>query len=120
MDTRSTTTVTTEVTIKKKTEEIAMLPKMRSCPECNGPMEFRLITMNAEDKHLEVVIKISGVPALVCKECGFELVSMQTAKSLDALVDAIFDSLRKQQSVIKTFPKVNIGFDFDENALAVA
>ncbi len=89
-----------------------MLPQMRSCPECKGVMEFKLITMNYEDPNLSIIIRISGIPALACTECGFELISIQLAKSLD--------SLKKQQPVIKALPKVNINFAFDENALAVA
>ncbi len=83
-------------------------------------MEFKLIMMNYEDPNLSIIIRISGIPALACTECGFELISIQLAKSLDALIDPIFDSLKKQQSVIKALPKVNINFAFDENALAVA
>ena len=105
---------------KREGDEIKMLPKMRSCPECKGVMKFKPITMNYEEKNLSVVIRISGIPALVCTECGFELISIQLAKSLDALIDPILDSLKKQQVVIRALPKVNIDFAFDENALAVA
>ena len=74
------------------------------------------LSIYPRDLYLSIIIRISGIPALACTERGFELISIQLAKSLDVLIDPIFDSLKKQQSVIKALPKVNIDFAFDENA----
>jgi len=95
-----------------------MLPKDRHCPECAGNMEFRLIDISYQEKNIDVAIKITDIPALVCSECDFQLISIRLAKELDVLVDAIFESLKKQKSYLNIFHSVNVNFAFNQNALA--
>ena len=80
-----------------------MLPKERRCPECAEYMEYRLIDISYQEKNIDVAIKITDLPALVCSECDFQLISIRLAKELDVLVDVIFDSLRKQKSHLNIF-----------------
>ena len=78
-----------------------MLPKERRCPECTRNMEYQLINISYQEKDIDVAIKITGVPALVCSKCDFQLISIRLAKELDVLVDAIFASLRKQKPPLR-------------------
>jgi hypothetical protein len=95
-----------------------MLPKERHCPECAGNMEYQLISISYQEKDIDVAIKITGVPALVCSKCNFQLISIRLAKEIDVLVDAIFASLRKQKSPLKMFHSVDVNLAFNQNALA--
>jgi len=80
-----------------------MLPKKRRCPECTGNMEYQMINISYQEKDIDVAIKVTGVPALVCSNCSFQLISIRLAKEIDVLVDAIFASLRKQKSSLEIF-----------------
>ena len=95
-----------------------MLPRKRHCSECTGNMEYQLINISYQEKDIDVAIKIMDVPALVCSKCGFQLISIRLAKELDVLVDAIFDSLRKQKSHLGIFHSVDVNMVFNQNALA--
>jgi len=93
--------------MQKTTDDFVLpscfLPKERRCPECTGNMEYRLIDISYQEKDMDIVIKITDIPALVCSKCDFQLISIRLAKELDVLVDAIFDSLRKQKSHLNIF-----------------
>ena len=82
-------------------------------------MEYRLIDISYQEKDMDIVIKITDIPALVCSKCDFQLISIRLAKELDVLVDAIFESLRKQKSHLNIFHSVDVNLAFDQNALAI-
>ena len=95
-----------------------MLPKQRRCPECTGNMEYQLINISYQEKDIDVAIKITGVPALVCSKCNFQIISIRLAKELDVLVDAIFASLKSQKSHLEIFHSVDVNMVFNQNVLA--
>ena len=81
-------------------------------------MKYQLINISYRGKDIDVAIKIKDIPALVCSKCNFQLISIRLAKELDVLVDAIFDSLRKQKGHLKIFHSVDVNMVFNQNALA--
>ncbi len=78
-------------------------------------MEYQLINISYQEKDIEVTIKITDVPALVCSKCNFQLISIRLAKELDVLVDTIFDSLKKQKSHLEIFHSVVVNLAFNQN-----
>jgi len=81
-------------------------------------MEYRLINISYQEKDMDVAVKITGVPALVCSKCDFQLMSTRLTKELDVLVDSIFASLRKEEPPLEIFHSVDVNLALNQNALS--
>lgn len=52
-----------------------MIPKQQRCPECGGTMEEGLVDLPFHSKQgREGVVRVTNVPAMVCGDCGYQLI----------------------------------------------
>ena len=93
----------------------AML-KTRPCPECHGEMRPQLINMLYQKENSDLRIEVIGIPANVCLHCFYRIIPGNIAKYIDALVDPIFESERRQQEKILPTPHIDIQFPPVERA----
>ena len=86
------------------------LLKKRICPECQGEMNPQLINMLYKKEHSELQIEVIGIPANVCTQCFYRIITGKVAKFIDALVDPIFEFEMSQQEKILPTPHIDIQF----------
>lgn len=86
------------------------LLQKRPCPECQGDMGPKAISLTLERKGSRLKVEVAGVPANVCTRCAFQLISAPVAKYIDALADSLFESDRKQKRRDLPPPQVHIQF----------
>ena len=64
-----------------------------TCPMCGGTLEEKTIQLDFRYKGHLVVIE--GVPAQVCRNCREELISAETSKDIDALLESDIRPVRQ-------------------------
>ncbi len=84
--------------------------KRRSCPECKGDMEPKIINLLYKKDNCDLQAEVIGIPANVCTKCFYRIIPGKIAQYIDSLVDPIFAAEIAQKEKLLPSPLVGIQF----------
>lgn len=73
-------------------------------------MEARIVNLHCERKGSELHVEVIGIPANVCPRCFYRLIPADVAKQIDALVDPLYETVRRQDRDVLPVPHIGIQF----------